>query len=54
MVYLKWFLFLLVGVPFELFAKVLSPILACFVQEDGYLPHWLYFHPMKGSGLAGD
>lgn len=35
MAYFKWFLFLLIGVPFELFAKLLSPVLACFVQDDG-------------------
>lgn len=42
MSYFKWFLFLLIGVPFELFAKLLSPILACFVGEDGWLPKWLW------------
>ena len=43
MMYLKWFLFLLVGVPFELLAKLLSPILASFVGDDGWLPDWLYW-----------
>lgn len=115
MAYFKWFLFLLIGVPFELSAKLLSPVLAwhegnpeigdksgvsglCrwFMERDGklicwqvyyvkhyrifghwkcvrfgagwkiwgdsqaeieadpYCPHWLYFHPMKGSGLEED
>lgn len=24
------------------------------IEGDPDCPHWLYFHPMKGSGLAGD
>lgn len=54
MVYLKWILFLLIGVPFELFAKVLSPVLACFVGEDGYLPQWLYWFQTPDNSCDGD
>ena len=54
MAYFKWFLFLLIGVPFELFAKVISPILACFVQEDGYLPKWLYWFQTPDNSCDGD
>lgn len=24
------------------------------IESDSYCPHWLYFHPMKGSGLEED
>lgn len=34
MVYLKWLAYLLISVPFELFAKLISPILAFFVKDD--------------------
>lgn len=54
MVYLKWFLLLLVGVPFELFAKILSPLLACFVDEDGWLPDWLYWFQTPDNSCDGD
>lgn len=54
MVYLKWFLFLLIGVPFELFAKLISPILAFFVQENGWLPDWLYWFQTPDNSCDGD
>nr|DAE24814.1 MAG TPA: hypothetical protein [Myoviridae sp. cteBs22] len=37
MAYFKWFLFLLIGVPFELFAKLLSPVLVEGVVRYGLL-----------------
>ena len=54
MSYFKWFLFLLIGVPFELFAKLLSPVLACFVQDDGWLPKWLWMFQTPDNTCDGD
>lgn len=54
MAYFKWFLFLLIGVPFELFAKLMSPVLACFVQDDGWLPKWLWMFQTPDNTCDGD
>ena len=54
MAYLKWFLYLLIGVPFELFAKLLSSLLAYFVQDDGWLPKWLWMFQTPDNTCDGD
>ena len=54
MAYLKWFLLLFIGIPFELFAKLLSPILAFFVNEEGWLPQWLWWFQTPDNTCDGD
>lgn len=54
MAYVKWFFLLIVGIPFELFAKVLSPVLACFVQANGWLPDWLWMFQTPDNTNDGD
>lgn len=54
MVYLKWVAYLLVSAPFELFAKLISPILAFFVKDDGWLPDWLWPFQTPDNSCDGD
>jgi hypothetical protein len=54
MAYVKWFFLLIIGIPFELFAKVLSPVLACFVQANGWLPDWLWMFQTPDNTCDGD
>lgn len=54
MAYFKWALLLLIGVPFELFAKFLSPVLACFVDDRGWLPRCLWWFQTPDNSCDGD
>ena len=54
MVYAKWFLLLFVSIPFELCARLISPILAFFVKGDGWLLDWLWPFQTPDNSCDGD
>ena len=54
MVYLTWFLCLFPSALMEIVGRVLAPILPFFVQEDGYLPSWLWWFQTPDNPCNGD
>ena len=54
MVYLTWFLCLFPSALMEIVGRVLAPILPFFVQEDGYLPSWLWWFQTPDNPCDGD
>jgi hypothetical protein len=54
MIYLKWFLFTIVNLLLEIPNYLFAPIIVLFVNEDGYLPNWLYWFQTTDNSLDGD
>ncbi len=54
MLYVKWFLCLFPSFLMEIVGRVLAPILPFFVQEDGYLPSWLWWFQTPDNPCDGD
>lgn len=49
-----WLLSVCISIPFTILAMLLSPILALFVQADGYLPRWLWLFQTPDAPATGD
>ena len=54
MAYIVWFLKLIPSFLVEIFAKIMSPILALFCDEDGWLPNWLSWFRTPDNSCDGD
>ena len=54
MAYIVWFLKLIPSIIVEIFAKIMSPILALFCDEDGWLPSWLGWFQTPDNSCDGD
>lgn len=54
MAYIVWFLKLIPSIIVEIFAKIISPILALFCDKDGWLPKWLGWFQTPDNSCDGD
>lgn len=54
MVYLKWLLLLIPDFLSQIIGKALAPVLALFVNRDGYLPRWLWWFQTDDNPCDGD
>ena len=54
MIYLKWAASLLPSFVMEIVGKIGSPVLAFFVDENGWLPSWLWWFQTPDNSCDGD
>ena len=54
MVYLKWFLFLIPSLAFDVIGRLLTPVVVLFASDDGWLPEWLSWFQTPDNSLDGD
>ena len=54
MVYLKWFLFLIPSLAFDVIGRLLTPVVVLFASDDGWLPSWLSWFQTPDNSLDGD
>lgn len=54
MAYVKWAALILPSFFMAILGRVLAPILPFFVQEDGYLPRWLWWFQTPDNPCDGD
>ena len=54
MVYAKWFFLIFPALIMDIVGRLLAPILPFFVQEDGYLPRWLWWFQTPDNPCDGD
>ena len=54
MVYLKWILLMPLSLLMAIVGRILAPILPFFVQDDGYLPNWLWWFQTPDNPCDGD
>lgn len=54
MIYLKWVLLMLPSFAMAIVGRLLAPILPFFVQDDGYLPSWLWWFQTPDNPCDGD
>jgi len=53
-IYVKWLLFALLGILVSLANYLLAPIIALFINKDGYLPKWLNWFQTPDNPAYGD
>lgn len=51
---MSWLILAPISVIFTLLAMLLAPLLALFVQDDGYLPRWLWWFQTPAAPAIGD
>lgn len=54
MVYAKWFFLIFPALIMDIVGRLLAPILPFFVQENGYLPRWLWWFQTPDNPCDGD
>lgn len=54
MVYIKWFCLLITNLVTNLLSLPLSPLVALFANDDGWLPKWLYYFQTQDNPIDGD
>ena len=54
MVYIKWAALIVPSFFMAVVGRLLAPILPFFVQEDGYLPRWLWWFQTPDNPCDGD
>lgn len=54
MLYIKWLLLTPVSLVMAVVGRVLAPVLPFFVQDDGYLPRWLWWFQTPDNPCDGD
>ena len=52
--YIKWVLLTIPSLVMHVIGRLVSPILPFFVQEDGYLPSWLWWFQTPFDTCDGD
>jgi len=54
MIYIKWFILLIINLVTNLLSLPLSPFVALFANEEGWLPRWLYYFQTQDNPIDGD
>lgn len=54
MIYFKWALYIVPSFFMAIFGRIIAPILPFFVQDDGYLPKWLWWFQTPDNPCDGD
>lgn len=54
MMYLKWLILSVLGIAVTLANVLLSPVIALFINKDGYLPGWLSWFQTPDNPAIGD
>ena len=52
--YLKWLLFLPASLAFDIFGRLLAPIVVLFADDEGWLPSWLWWWQTPANPIDGD
>ena len=52
--YLRWFLCIPASLCMAVVGRLLAPVLPFFVQDDGYLPRWLWWFQTPDNPCDGD
>ena len=52
--YLRWLCFLPASLAFDVFGRLLAPIVVLFTDNDGWLPSWLWWWQTPDNSIDGD
>lgn len=52
--YLRWLCFLPASLAFDVFGRLLTPLVVLFADKDGWLPSWLWWWQTPDNPIDGD
>lgn len=52
--YLRWLSFLPASLAFDIFGRLLTPLVVLFADKDGWLPSWLWWWQTPDNSIDGD